>query len=282
MFIPHERLFQHIDRICLEFVAITKGLEHNKENIYKAHNVTRITPPVKYGGLGLQQIYRAYRTRYVTLVQGLVRKPTGRLSRLVAQLIECIMRLLRDYVTALFQIAGNTTLVLAPCRRPPTSANLIDEHASGDEEWITQQEVEVGIAEVATRDITRCSVNDDPTDGEVPTGLTPMEVAGIKCYTNGKQAEGDIWYGDGSKLTPEVGGRTIYRARGAITCGPLQVITRVTGPQTSYRAELQSSVVNSASASTNQELIYDNKAAVDHAYLFPIGSVPICIFVSPS
>ena len=90
----------------------------------------------------------------------------------------------------------------------------------------------MGIPEVARRYITRCSANDDPTDREVPTGFTPVEVAGIKCYTNGKQAEGDIWYGDGSKLTQEVGGRTIYRAGGAITCGPLQVITRVTGPQT--------------------------------------------------
>ena len=68
MFIPHDRMFHHIDKICLEFVAIAKGSEHNKENIYRAHNVTHIDSPVKYGGLGLRQIYWAYRTRYVTLV----------------------------------------------------------------------------------------------------------------------------------------------------------------------------------------------------------------------
>ena len=192
--------------------ATLYGFVVNKENIYKAHNVTHINSPVKYGGLGLQQIYWAYRTRYVTLVQGLLRKPIGRLSKLVAQPIEPMMTPLRDYITVLSQIGGNTTLVLAPHRRPPTSANLIDEQASGDEECITQQEVAVGMPEVARRYITRCRANDDPTDGEVPTGFTPVEVAGIKCYTNGKQAEGDIWYGDGSKLTQEVGGRTIYRA----------------------------------------------------------------------
>ena len=162
------------------------------------------------------------------------------------------------------KIGGNSTLVLAPRRRPPTSANLIDEQTSGDEEWITQQDVAVGIPEVARRYITRCSANDDPTDGEVPPRFTPVEMAGIKCYTNGKQAKGDIWYRDGSKLTREVGGRIIYRV-GAITCGPLQVITRVTGPQTSCRAELQSFAVNSALASTNQELTCDNKVVVDHA-----------------
>ena len=186
MFIPHDRMFQHIDKICLEFVAVAKGLEHNKENIYKAHNVTHINSPVKYVGLGLHQIFRAYRTRYTTLVQGLLRKPTCRLSRLVAQPIERMMTPLGDYVTVLSQIGGNTTLVLARRRRPPTSANLIDEQTSGDEEWITQQEVTVGIPEVARRCITRCSANDDPTDGEVPPGFTPFEVARIKCYTNGK------------------------------------------------------------------------------------------------
>ena len=130
---------------------------------------------------------------------------------------------LRDCVTVLSQTRGNTTLVVAPRRRPPTCANLIDEQTFGDEEWITQQEVAVGIPEVARRCITRCTATDDPTDGEVPPGFTPVEVAGIKCYTNGKQA--NICCGDGSKLTQKVGGRTIYRAGGAITCGPLQVIT---------------------------------------------------------
>ena len=43
-----------------------------------------------------------------------------------------------------------------------------------------------------------------------------------------------------------------------------RVITRVTGPQTSYRAELQSFAITSALASTNQELTYDNKVVVDH------------------
>ena len=39
----------------------------------------------------------------------------------------------------------------------------------------------------------------------------------------------------------------------------------MTGPQTSYRAELQSFAVNTALASTNQELTYNNKAFVNHA-----------------
>ena len=177
MLIPHDGMFQH--KICSEFVAIAKGLEHNKENIYKAHNPTHINSPVKYGGLGLRQIYWAYRIRYATLVQGLLRKPTGRLSRLVAQPIEHMMTPLRDYVTILSQLGGNTTLVLAPHTRPPTSANFIDEETSGDEEWITQQAVAEGIPKIARRYITRCSANEYPTHGEVPPRFTRVEVARI-------------------------------------------------------------------------------------------------------
>ena len=55
VFIPHDRMSQHIDKICLEFVAIATGLGH-EENIYKAHNVTHMNSPVNYAGLGPQQI----------------------------------------------------------------------------------------------------------------------------------------------------------------------------------------------------------------------------------
>ena len=81
MFIPHDRMFHHMDKICLECVAIAKGFEDNKGNIYKAHNVSHITSPVKYGGPRLRQICWDYITRYVTLVQGLLQKPTGALSK---------------------------------------------------------------------------------------------------------------------------------------------------------------------------------------------------------
>ena len=73
----------------------------------------------------------------------------GRFSKLVAQPVECTMTPLRDYVTVLSQLGGNTTLVLASRKRTPTPANLIDEQPSGDEECIIQQEVAVGILEIA-------------------------------------------------------------------------------------------------------------------------------------
>ena len=108
---------------------------------------------------------------------------------------------LRKYVTVLSQLGGSTTLALAPRRRPPTSSNLIDEQSSGDEECIRHQEAAVGMPEIARRCITLCTTEEDPIEGEAPAGFTPVTVPRIQCYTNGKKAEGNIWYGDGSKLT---------------------------------------------------------------------------------
>ena len=66
-------------------------------------------------------------------------------------------------------------------------------------------------------------------------------------------------------MTQEVGGRTVYQAGLAITCGPLQVITGVTRPQTSHRTELYSFAVATAVAGEDHELTYDNKAVGDRA-----------------
>ena len=92
----------------------------------EAHNVTHINSPVKYGALGLRHIYWAYKTRYVTLVQGLLRKPTGRFSRLVAQPIERMMTPLRDYVTVLSQLGGGTPPPLYKLRPCPSYSRRRD------------------------------------------------------------------------------------------------------------------------------------------------------------
>ena len=108
-----------------------------------------------------------------------------------------------------------------------------------------------GLPEVRINLGLECTAKEDPIEGEVPAGFAPVTIPGIQCYTNGKQAEGKTWYGDGSKLAQEVGERTVYTAGGAMTCGPLQVITQVTGPQTLYCPEFQSFAVNTSLASAN-------------------------------
>ena len=99
-----------------------------------------------------------------------------------------------DYVMVLSSLGASTTLALAPCKRPPTSSNLIDERSSGDKEWMRQQEVAVGTPEIAKRYITLWSPKEGPIEGELPAGFTIGRVAGTQCCTNGEQAQGDICY----------------------------------------------------------------------------------------
>ena len=76
-------------------------------------------------------------------------------------------------------------------------------------------------------------------EGTIAAGFSPITVASHQCYTNGKPKEGTAWYSDGSKLeVPSLEGQ-MDRAGVALSCGPLIIIARVTGPQTSYRGELQ-------------------------------------------
>ena len=101
-----------------------------------------------------------------------------------------------------------------------------------------------------------------PEDGQVPPGFVPCTINGIPCYHNQKPRKGTAWHSDGSKLRDHQTGAP--RAGAAATCGPLQIISRVTGPQDSYRAELQGSVLVTARARLGNSLILDNKAVVDH------------------
>ena len=61
----------------------------------------------------------------------------------------------------------------------------------------------------------------------------------------------------------------IHRAATALTCGDLEVISRVQGPQTSYRAELQGARLFVELAEDGDTLTLDNKAVVDYGPIRP-------------
>uniref|UniRef100_A0A7S1HSX1 Uncharacterized protein n=1 Tax=Eutreptiella gymnastica TaxID=73025 RepID=A0A7S1HSX1_9EUGL len=50
----------------------------------------------------------------------------------------------------------------------------------------------------------------------------------------------------------------------ALTCGDLQIISRVHGPQTLYRAELQGARLFAEIADSGDTLTLDNKSVVDY------------------
>ena len=78
-----------------------------------------------------------------------------------------------------------------------------------------------------------------------------------------KAKEGTAWYSDGSKLEVSSLGQE-DRAGVALSCGPLIIITHETGPQTSYRGELQGTALVTAPslAEPSDTLTMDNQAVV--------------------
>ena len=82
--------------------------------------------------------------------------------------------------------------------------------------------------------------------GTILAGFSPITVAGHHCYTNGKPKQGTAWFGDGSKLEVPSQEGQVERAGVALSCGPLLIIARVTGPQTSYTGELQGAALVTA------------------------------------
>ena len=105
-------------------------------------------------------------------------------------------------------------------------------------------------------------------EGKVPEGFSRIEVGEIVAYTNGKPRQGKDWHSDGSKLV-QTEESEIHRAGTALTCGELQIISRVQGPQTSYRAELQGARLFADVAENGDTLTLDNKSVVDYGPVRP-------------
>ena len=101
----------------------------------------------------------------------------------------------------------------------------------------------------------------------VPSGFVPCLINGIPCYHNQQQRLGTSWDSDGSKLTDDQ--TRVARAGAAATCGPPQIISRVTGPQDSYHSQLQGSVIVTKCARPTDTLPLDNKVVVDYRPLEP-------------
>ena len=70
LFVASDHLLHDIDMMAREFVTTAKGVE-------RRHHLLHLTDPVCQGGTGLHQMYRAFRCRYITLLQTALRDRPG-------------------------------------------------------------------------------------------------------------------------------------------------------------------------------------------------------------
>ena len=146
-------------------------------------------------------------------------------------------------------------------QRPQGRPELFDEEDSEDGDMLRAQERVVGLMEYRAHYYGSVHPPDVDDRGTLPAGFRPIMIGGMVCYTNGKDKTDTTWYSDGSKQNNKAGV--------GIKCGQLEIIARVTGPQTSYRAELQGAAVVSCLADQDDELVIDNKAVVDYGATTP-------------
>ena len=146
-------------------------------------------------------------------------------------------------------------------QRPQGGPDLFDEEDSEDGDMLRAQERVVGLMEYRAQYHGTAHPPDVDDTGTLPAGFRQVTIGGMVCYTNGKDKTDTTWYSDGSKQN--------NRAGVGIKCGPLEIIARVTGPQTSYRAELQGAAIVSCLADEEDELVIDHKAVVDYGAVTP-------------
>ena len=88
-----DRFFHQFDKVSKNFVLSAKGMD-------KIHNTTHTTSPKGAGGMGLHQVFCAYRARYITVMQDILRRPN--LTRHMSQNpVPPNITTLRNYVHAI-------------------------------------------------------------------------------------------------------------------------------------------------------------------------------------
>ena len=175
---------------------------------------------------------------------------------------------LRNHVHTIQQLRAYTTVTVSQHRvQARGGRGLFDQESSDDTLlWKTQAKA-VGKEEYTHKHVCLDTTRPTPEEGVVPPGFVTCLINGIPCYHNQQQRSRTSWHGDGSKLAYNQ--TRAAQAGAAATCGPLQIISRMTGPHDSYRAELQGSVIVTKCARPTDTLIPDNKAVMDYGPLEP-------------
>ena len=199
------------------------------------------TPP-KEGGMGVRQIYWAYRRKYVTSMQLATRAHPEMFPYPLGAPVPRTQTLMLTYVALLQSMPPMPRVSLQPMRQRPGGPDLYDSEDTKDGPLLAAQQPTVGQPAFSTKYHSYSLAAAVPDHGDVLDGYTKTKVSGFKVYTKGQPPLEREWHSDGSKLVVQpvfADAHAGPRAGMTITRGGFQLIARVHGrPQTSYRAEL--------------------------------------------
>ena len=194
LLVPDDRLFHQLQKVSKIFVLFAKGMD-------KIHNTTHTTSPKGARGMGLHQVFWAYRARYITVMQDILRGPnlTQHMSK---NPVPRNVTTLCNYVHAIQQLRAYTTVTTSHQQtRPCGGPSVLDEESEDDALfWKTKEKV-VGREEYTRKYVCPDATQPTPEEGQIPPGFVPCAINGIPCYHNQKQRNGTAWHSDGSKLS---------------------------------------------------------------------------------
>ena len=202
LFLPNDSMFKAMDSMYLRFVLMAEGMELNKIDVHKSHNVLHVSSPHRLGGMGLHHLFRAHRACFITTVQNTLHSHPGSIGCDIST--EYLSRAvsIRNYLAVLTQLGARTALHIALPPRPAGGPNSIDSESSDDGVLLSAHKEQVGCPPHAP--LPRC--HEDPSTGTVPAGYHPVTIAGIPCYSNQQPPTGTSLYSDGCLQIVEIAG----------------------------------------------------------------------------
>ena len=117
--IPSDRWYKEVDDLCLMFVRQPKGMVPGR-------NTKQLTSPVPCGGMGLHQLYWAYRRRFITTMQQTVRHQHQAFWVSLTTPVERSETPFLAYMTLLNSMGAISGILLKHPHRRPAGPSLID------------------------------------------------------------------------------------------------------------------------------------------------------------
>ena len=217
LFVASDQLLHDIDMLAREFVTTAKGVE-------RRHHVLHLTDPVHRGGTELHQMYWAFRCRYISLMQTVLRNRDHRVRVIAQRPVDRKMAPIWDYVTMLRQLGARTSIGLHDYQAPRGGPNLFNDESSNNGLQLCSQQPEVRDESLSQKYVASQCTKSIPAVGEVPPGFTKCVIVGHEAYTNNKARSGNEWHSDGSKLISHTDHGDYSSAGCSLTCGLLIVI----------------------------------------------------------
>ena len=107
-----------MDPMFLGFVLMAVGMELNKVDVHKSHNVLHVSSSHRLGGMGLHQLFSAHRAWFITMLPNMLRSRPRSIGCDLSKELPSRAVPIRNYLAILMELGARTALHIAlPLRK---------------------------------------------------------------------------------------------------------------------------------------------------------------------